>query len=128
MKYIIPESLKPSDVDLNAVTTPEECFRLLLWLGEVTRDMAQQIKDRGEHDQHWVLKLRAAQRATNNLVHRAAEKRDNLIGDAPDFMTAIYEAVLSGVPDEVRAAVVDAAIAKHPHLESFRGAYQNQLT
>lgn len=126
MTDIIPVSLRPSDVDLTTCQTPEQALRLLLWLKDVARDMEQQIVDRGKHDQHWVLKVRAAMRATNNLAHRAVEKLDSFKGEF-SLAEATLDVVMNHLPQEVlpevRALILSEIEKKYPHLEVVISAF-----
>ena len=120
MTDIIPASLRPSDVDLNTCTSAEQALRLLLWLKDVARDMDQQIEDRGKHDQHWLLKVRAAMRATSNLAHRTTEKLDGFKGEF-----SMAEAVLAAILDDenLRAPVLEKVSEKYPHLAVVISAF-----
>jgi hypothetical protein len=122
MTDIIPVSLRPSDVDLTTCTTPEQALRLLLWLKDVARDMGQQIVDRGKHDQHWVLKVRAAMRATNNLAHRAVEKLDGFKGDF-SLAEATLDVVMNNLQPDVLAVVLSEIEKKYPHLAVVISAF-----
>jgi len=122
MTDIIPVSLRPSDVDLTTCQTPEQALRLLLWLKDVARDMEQQIVDRGKHDQQWVLKVRAAMRATNNLAHRAVEKLDGFKNEF-SLAEAALDVVMNSVPQEVQSQIFSQVEQKYPHLAVVISAF-----
>jgi hypothetical protein len=111
---IIPSTTKPSDLKIDDIKTAADADVALLWLRDVLIDMAQQIKDRGTGDEVWLLKIRAAERATKNLVHRVLEKRSQLT-DTGTVKDAIYSAV-AGLDPEAQTAIVEAAIKANPHL------------
>ena len=122
MTDIIPVSLRPSDVDLTTCQSPEQALRLLLWLKDVARDMEQQIVDRGKHEQYWVLKVRAAMRATNNLAHRAVEKLDGFKNEF-SLAEAALDVVMNSVPQEVQSQIFSQVEQKYPHLAVVISAF-----
>lgn len=122
MTDIIPVSLRPSDVDLTTCQSPEQALRLLLWLKDVARDMEQQIVDRGKDNQHWVLKVRAAMRATNNLAHRAVEKLDGFKNEF-SLAEAALDVVMNNLEADTRAQLFALIEQKYPHLEVVISAF-----
>ena len=111
---IIPPTTKPSDLDVNSIRSVADADTALLWLRDVLIDMRQQVEDRGVQDQVWLLKIRAAERATKNLVHRVVEKRSEL-SDTGTIKDAVYAAVVAADP-ATQASIADAAIDAYPHL------------
>lgn len=118
---IIPSTTKPADLNLDSIKTVSDANTALLWLRDVLLDMAQQIKDRGTKDEVWVLKIRAAERATKNLVHRVVEKRSQLI-DTGSVHDAVYMAVSAADP-ELQRVIAAIVLKNNPHL----GALVNGL-
>jgi len=78
--------------------------------------MKQQITDRGDDvDAEWLRRLRAAQRATTNVYHRALEKRDSLNGER-SVAEAILAAVIDQNDDELMARLHRWVAENTPHL------------
>lgn len=111
---IIPSTTKPADLKIESILTVNDADTALLWLRTVLLDMAQQIKDRGTDNEIWVLKIRAAERATKNLVHRVVEKRAE-ITETGSVKDAIFAAVAAADP-EIQATITALAIKNNPHL------------
>lgn len=118
MANIIPSTGKPADMDLTLIVSVADADRALSWLSDVLADMDQQVRDRGAEDQEWLLKLRAAQRATKNLRHRVLEMRDDLVGQS-SFHEAVAH-MLTVVCGADQLERYDSELARlSPHLRGF---------
>lgn len=115
---LIPISGKPGELDVDNIKTPGDADRVLLWLATVLKDMDTQVKDRADPDSEWLRKLRAAQRATNNLFHRVLERRDNFTGEIAVHQ-AVAIAVASTLDEESLARVARYVEKNFPHLAAM---------
>ena len=116
--FLIPETGKPADLDIELIKTPADADRVLIWLAAVLDDMKTQVNDRGDTDILWLKRLRAAERQTKNLRHRILEIRDSKAGDF-----AIHQAVVASVlklgDKDFLEDLAEQVRQDFPHLQDF---------
>ncbi len=118
MKNLIPVSGKPADLRIEDITTIGDADRVIAWLHDVLSDMDQQVKDKGTHDQDWLLRLRSAQRNTSSLRHRIIERRDGLDG-ASTYHEIVVQALISSSTRDQLEALDKLIWERAPHLQGF---------
>lgn len=127
---LIPISGKPGDLNVEDIKSASDAHRVLLWLTSVLKDMATQVTERGASpDPEWLRKLRAAQRATNNLLHRVLERRDSY-ADEMSAQEAIANAMAEVLSKDERERIAVWIEENTPHLSGldFKALAKDQPT
>jgi len=113
--FVIPESGRPIDLDLETVTTVEDADRVILWLTDVIKDMDRQISETESPDAAWLRKVRSARWWAAHIRHKAREVRDKF---SPELTVrqAVSSVLLDFLDDDLIDELEELLAERFPHL------------